>query len=160
MNETETIFYSSPVGTLKLEASPIGLQVLKFVEAAPATTPIGDILKKTVDQLDQYFAGELREFDVLLDPIGTEFQQTVWSALLEIPYGTTRTYLDIANVLGDSSATRAVGTANGRNKIAIIIPCHRIIGSDGSLTGFSGGLPRKKHLLELEGFLAKQTSLF
>jgi methylated-DNA-[protein]-cysteine S-methyltransferase len=101
-------------------------------------------------QLDSYFAGELTEFDVPLAPRGTEFQRSVWDALLEIPYGETASYGEIAAAVGKPHAVRAVGTTNGRNPIAVIIPCHRVIGANGSLVGYGGGLDRKRLLLELE----------
>jgi methylated-DNA-[protein]-cysteine S-methyltransferase len=104
-----------------------------------------------VEQLDAYFAGELTEFDVELDMPGTDFQQRVWSALRAIPYGETRTYGEIAAQIGAPGASRAVGLANGRNPISIIVPCHRVVGSTGGLTGYGGGLHRKRILLALEG---------
>jgi methylated-DNA-[protein]-cysteine S-methyltransferase len=103
-----------------------------------------------VDQLAAYFAGELTDFDIELDLVGTEFQRRVWKALLTIPYGQTRSYGEIAEQIGAPGAARAVGLANGHNPIAIIVPCHRVIGANGSLTGFGGGLGRKRTLLELE----------
>jgi methylated-DNA-[protein]-cysteine S-methyltransferase len=101
-------------------------------------------------QLKAYFAGKLREFDLPLAPQGTDFQQRVWLALLRIPYGATASYGDIARAVGEPGASRAVGAANGQNPVAIIIPCHRVIGANGTLTGYGGGLPNKKFLLELE----------
>ncbi len=101
-------------------------------------------------QLREYFAGERREFELPLDPRGSEFQKRVWSALRNIPYGTTISYGELAHRVGQPTAARAVGAANGRNPIPIVIPCHRVIGKDGSLTGFGGGLPLKERLLELE----------
>ncbi|MDO4539479.1 MAG: methylated-DNA--[protein]-cysteine S-methyltransferase [Syntrophomonadaceae bacterium] len=108
------------------------------------------LLKRAARQLEQYFAGERREFDLPLAPAGTEFQRRVWSALQTIPYGETRSYGEIAAQTGNPKACRAVGMANNRNPIAIIIPCHRVIGADGSLTGYGGGVPMKSRLLELE----------
>jgi methylated-DNA-[protein]-cysteine S-methyltransferase len=108
-----------------------------------------------VDQLDAYFAGKLTDFDLELDLRGTEFQQGVWKALLTIPYGETRSYGEIAEQIGAPGSARAVGLANGRNPIAIVVPCHRVIGSGGSLTGYGGGLERKRTLLELEKRAAK-----
>ena len=102
------------------------------------------------DQLDQYFAGERYEFDVPLDLRGNGFERSVWDALLGIPYGETASYGEIARQIGAPSAARAVGLANGRNPVAVIVPCHRVIGADGSLTGYAGGLERKRFLLELE----------
>jgi AraC family transcriptional regulator of adaptative response/methylated-DNA-[protein]-cysteine methyltransferase len=102
------------------------------------------------EQIEQYFKGERRDFDIPLDLVGTEFQKQVWISLLQIPYGCTTTYAKQAELLGKRSAVRAVANANGRNKISIILPCHRVIGTNGSLTGYGGGLWRKKKLLELE----------
>jgi methylated-DNA-[protein]-cysteine S-methyltransferase len=114
--------------------------------------PRGDdaIIAKARRQLDAYFAGKLRGFDLPLAPQGTEFQQRVWAALLKIPYGATRSYGQQAAAIGSPKAVRAVGLANGRNPIAIIIPCHRVIGANGSLTGYGGGMARKRLLLDLE----------
>lgn len=109
-----------------------------------------DILKKTREQLDEYLVGERQEFDIPLLMVGTDFQKSVWDALLKIPYGTTSTYLQQAKSIGNEKAVRAVASANGANSMGIIIPCHRIIGSDGQLVGYAGGLPVKKRLLTLE----------
>jgi methylated-DNA-[protein]-cysteine S-methyltransferase len=110
----------------------------------------GQAFPDAVDQLDAYFAGELVDFDVELSLAGSEFQRRVWRALLTIPYGETRSYGEIAEQIGASGAARAVGLANGHNPIAIIVPCHRVIGANGSLTGYGGGLDRKRSLLEME----------
>lgn len=107
-------------------------------------------LEKLQNELDSYFAGRLREFSLPLDYRGTPFQEKVWSELLKVPYGETRSYGDQARAMGDIKAVRAVASANGRNRIAILIPCHRIIGGDGRLTGYAGGLDRKARLLNLE----------
>lgn len=109
------------------------------------------LLEEVKKQLDEYFKGERKVFDVPLLMIGTDFQKSVWKALLEVPYGTTSSYLKLAKDIGNEKAVRAVANANGANAIGIIIPCHRIIGSDGTLTGYAGGLHLKKRLLELEG---------
>ena len=109
-----------------------------------------NLLKKAAKQLTEYFAGKRREFDLPLDFTGTGFQKKVWAALLTIPYGETRSYGEIAKQIGNPKACRAVGMANNRNPIAIICPCHRVIGADGSLVGFGGGLPAKQFLLDLE----------
>lgn len=109
------------------------------------------VLKKALAELQEYLEGRRTEFDVPLEPEGTEFQKQVWAELRRVPYGTTASYGEIASRIGRPKASRAVGGAAGRNRILIFIPCHRIIGSDGSLTGFGGGLPLKKRLLELEG---------
>jgi methylated-DNA-[protein]-cysteine S-methyltransferase len=106
--------------------------------------------KAAADQLDAYFAGELTTFDLPLAPLGSEFQQRVWTALREIPYGRTESYGELAERIGSPGAARAVGLANGKNPIGIVIPCHRVVGSDGSLTGYGGGLDRKRRLLDLE----------
>lgn len=154
--------YPSPVGELTLVAGAAGLRELTWpVEpggAAPVEGPpigdeseaVGRVLDTVVVQLDEYFAGTRREFDVALDPSGTEFQLRAWMALRTIPYGETRTYAQQAERIGSPSAVRAVGSANGRNPISIIVPCHRVVGSDGSLTGFGGGLAAKRFLLDLE----------
>ena len=115
------------------------------------------MLLETERQLREYFEGRRKVFDLKLDFSGTEFQQKVWSALLTIPYGETRSYAQIAKQIGRPDAVRAVGAANGRNPISLIVPCHRVIGSDGSLTGYAGGLPAKRALLELESGARQET---
>jgi methylated-DNA-[protein]-cysteine S-methyltransferase len=151
---------SSPVGVLTLAADDRDrLCRLEFTEPtrgidAPADAsgakPHG-VLAETVRQLDEYFAGTRHEFDLDLAPRGTAFQLAVWDALRAIPYGATASYGDIARVVGRPNAVRAVGQANGRNPLAIVVPCHRVIGSDHSLTGYGGGIDRKRFLLALEG---------
>jgi methylated-DNA-[protein]-cysteine S-methyltransferase len=114
-------------------------------------------------QLDEYFEGKRKKFDLLLEPMGTDFQKKVWKHLVKVPFGKTASYLDVAMALGEMKATRAVGSANGRNPIVIIIPCHRVIGSNGSLTGYGGGMWRKEWLLKHEGVLKegpRQMELF
>jgi methylated-DNA-[protein]-cysteine S-methyltransferase len=150
----------SPVGRLFIAASDAGLRVIETERPRHAAMRGPDweegdspILAELRRQLDAYFAGKLRDFDLPLDPQGTDFQQKVWRALRDIPYGEACSYLDIARRLGDPNATRAVGAANGRNPISIVVPCHRVIGADGSLTGYGGGLGMKRFLLELEGVL-------
>ncbi|WP_406863924.1 methylated-DNA--[protein]-cysteine S-methyltransferase [Streptomyces sp. HUAS MG47] len=113
---------------------------------APDPSPFGE----TMSQLDAYFAGDLKEFTLPLNLIGTEFQLRVWQLLTEIPYGETRTYGELAEALGNPGASRAVGLANGKNPVSIVVPCHRVIGAGGSLTGYGGGLDRKKRLLAFE----------
>ena len=115
------------------------------------------VFDHVIAQLDEYFAGERTEFDVPLDPVGTEFQLRAWAALRRIPYGETRSYGEQARTIGAPAAVRAVGAANGRNPISIIVPCHRVVGSNGSLTGFGGGLDAKRYLLDLE---ARTQTLF
>jgi methylated-DNA-[protein]-cysteine S-methyltransferase len=115
-----------------------------------AGNPQDGLFASAADQLAAYFAGQLTEFDLPLAPAGTQFQQTVWAALQQIPYGQTWSYGQLASKIGNPAAVRAVGLANGRNPIAVIVPCHRVIGADGSLTGYGGGLDRKRFLLDLE----------
>jgi methylated-DNA-[protein]-cysteine S-methyltransferase len=109
-----------------------------------------DVFTDTIQQLNEYFAGERTEFDLPLEMVGTEFQKSVWQQLQKIPYGATTSYGTLALHLNNPTASRAIGSANGRNPISIIVPCHRVIGADGSLTGYAGGLKRKRYLLDLE----------
>lgn len=149
----------SPVGPLDLVASAAGLAAILWKDDDPARVPLAHVVESDEDpilleaerQLREYFAGQRTEFSLPLDFAGTEFQRSVWQALLTIPYGETRTYAQIAQQIGRPAAVRAVGAANGRNPISIIAPCHRVIGSDGELHGFAGGLQTKAWLLEWEG---------
>jgi methylated-DNA-[protein]-cysteine S-methyltransferase len=160
---------SSPVGLLFLARTENGLRYLQYMERkslkrmiAARSTVMPDAtwepslldLKDVVEQLDAYFNGMLQEFEVTLDTIGSDFQHKVWKALPQIPYGQTRTYGQIAKSIRQPRASRAVGLANNQNPIAIIVPCHRVIGADGSMTGYGGGLPRKRWLLEHEARFA------
>ncbi|MDI3471232.1 MAG: Methylated-DNA--protein-cysteine methyltransferase [Pseudolabrys sp.] len=148
-----------PVGNLKLVASEAGLAAVLWPGddskrvRLPALAPNAahPVLLDAERQLRDYFAGRRRTFTVPLDMAGTPFQQAVWQALLTIPYGETRSYSELARQIGRPEASRAVGAANGRNPVSIIVPCHRAIGADGSLTGFAGGLDVKRYLLNLEG---------
>jgi methylated-DNA-[protein]-cysteine S-methyltransferase len=145
----------SPIGPLTLAGRGQVLTNLRMVDQTyePSRSDWSldpGAFSDAVDQLDAYFAGELTEFSVELDLRGTDFQQRVWKALLTIPYGETRSYGEIAEQIGAPGSARAVGLANGRNPIAIVVPCHRVIGASGSLTGYGGGLARKQTLLELE----------
>ena len=150
----------SPVGPLLLAADDAGLRLVEF-HAPRHPMPRGadwregdnDVLAATRAQLGEYFAGTRRSFDLPLAPQGTDFQRAVWWKLAEIPYGETISYAQLAARVDKPSATRAVGAANGRNPLPIVLPCHRVIGADGSLTGFGGGLPTKQFLLALEGAL-------
>lgn len=146
--------HESPVGPLTLVSNGAALTAILFENPRypMAEQPRGEdaIVRAVRRQLDQYFAGKLRTFDVPLAPQGTAFQQSVWQALLAIPYGHTRSYGEQARAIGKPAAVRAVGLANGRNPISIIIPCHRVIGANGSLTGYGGGIERKQRLLDLE----------
>jgi methylated-DNA-[protein]-cysteine S-methyltransferase len=156
---------SSPVGLLFLARSEKGLRYLEFMDrrsikrmiaAHEAATPGAKWepslldLKETVDQLEAFFNGMLRAFELPLDMQGSDFQIKVWKALTTIPYGETRTYGQIAKTIGQPKASRAVGLANNQNPIAIVVPCHRVVGADGSLTGYGGGLPKKRWLLDHE----------
>lgn len=148
---------ASPIGELTLFASDRGLAAvlwpneLRRIRLLPVTEdPQHPVLLETERQLNAYFRGELRQFTVPLDFTGTEFQKKVWQALVAIPYGETRSYAEIARTIGHPTAVRAVGAANGRNPISIIAPCHRVIGSNGKLTGFAGGLDAKAFLLAVE----------
>ena len=143
--------YHSPVGDLQLEYENGAVTALKTVKADVQSDGAPDALAETVfSQLDEYFAGTRTAFDFPCAPQGTPFQQKVWAALREIPYGETRSYKQIAEAIGKPKACRAVGMANNRNPIIIVIPCHRVIGADGSLTGYGGGLEMKRALLDLE----------
>ncbi len=155
----------SPVGELKLVASDEGLVAILCENDDPGRVRLGamaaradhPVLVETERQLTAYFAGTRNAFTVPLDFQGTDFQKSVWAALLTIPFGETRSYGEIAREIGRPSAFRAVGAANGKNPISIIAPCHRVIGSDGSMTGFAGGLAAKEMLLGLERGLSRRT---
>jgi methylated-DNA-[protein]-cysteine S-methyltransferase len=156
----------SPVGRLRLIAGDSALVGIWFEHGRDAARGVpgltrgsNTIIERTRAQLGEYFAGARREFDLPLEPRGTEFQRRVWQRLTRIPYGDTTTYGALAAELGNAKGSRAVGLANGSNPIPIVIPCHRVIGADGSLTGFGGGLPIKAMLLQLE-CAASQPSLF
>jgi len=147
---------SSPVGRLLLVGDENGLRGISFQSGLhPAAVAEGwqrteEPFREAIAQLDAYFAGRLRRFDLALAPEGTPFQQEVWSALTDIPYGETVSYSELARWIGRPAAPRAVGAANGKNPLPIVVPCHRVIGANGSLTGFGGGLAIKRRLLELE----------
>ncbi|OSC41096.1 methylated-DNA--[protein]-cysteine S-methyltransferase [Mycobacterium decipiens] len=153
----------SPIGPLTLAGHGCALTNLRMADQTYEPSRVGwtqhdEVFADAVDQLEAYFAGERTEFDVELDLRGTEFQRRVWKALLTIPYGETRSYGEIAEQIGAPGAARAVGLANGRNPIAIIVPCHRVIGASGNLTGYGGGIDRKQALLELENSRAPVNS--
>ena len=151
-------YVKSPVGQLKLVASEKGLVAILWENDDPQRVrledlveePLHPLLVQTEAELNDYFAKKKDTFSIPLDMRGTPFQKRVWESLLGIPFGSTRTYGDIARQLGNPTATRAVGAANGRNPISIVVPCHRVIGTSGKLTGFAGGLVAKAHLLDLE----------
>ena len=156
----ETCIISSRLGFTKIVGDDDGIVSITVLNSEEKITDIIPVeLEDCVFQLQEYFDGKRKDFDIKLNPEGTDFQKKVWNQLLEIPYGKTLSYLDLSKRLGDIKAIRAVANANGKNPIWIIIPCHRVIGSDGSLTGYAGGLNRKQWLLEHESPY-KQTSLF
>lgn len=141
----------TPLGNLQLEGTQRGVNAIKFLKDSDLETAvIPKVLEEAATQLQEYFLGNRTVFTCNLDLKGTDFQKRVWNELYKLPYGTTTTYLSMAKKLGDPKVIRAAASANGKNPISIIIPCHRVIGSDGSLTGYAGGLHRKKWLLEHE----------
>lgn len=152
-------YLQTAIGPLKIVGSDAGIQEVVFAENLPETTEIPECLQAATHQLKAYFEGSRNHFELPLNPQGTAFQKKVWRVLENIPFGQTVSYQDIANTLGDPKVIRAAASANGKNPIAIIIPCHRVIGSDGSLTGYAGGLHRKQWLLEHESPY-KQQRLF
>lgn len=173
METLHSTLFSSPVGPLFLAASDRGLVALEFDARLPGQQTIrpnprdlraekgsirfeesADAMQTYVAELEEYFAGHLRDFSFALDLRGTDFQLACWRALLKIPYGETRTYADIARAIGKPQGFRAVGMANNRNPVAIVVPCHRVIASNGTLCGYGGGLDIKRKLLALEGALS------
>jgi len=155
----ETVFIQTPLGIAKIEGDENGISIISVTQEGDLSSEIPKNLKNSVTQLNEYFVGKREEFTFKLNPKGTEFQQKVWQELLKIPFGKTMSYLDLSKKLGDVKAIRAVASANGKNPLWIVVPCHRVIGTDGSLTGYAGGLWRKKWLLDHENPL-KQQSLF
>jgi methylated-DNA-[protein]-cysteine S-methyltransferase len=153
----ENFFMESPLGTLTLVNADGVLSGIYMPEhkRGPQSEAIGTRVRsgfeQAASQLQEYFERKRTVFTLLLAPEGTDFQQRVWAQLRNIPYGETRSYAQLADAIGNRAAIRAVGLANGRNPLSIVVPCHRVIGSDGSLTGYAGGLDRKRFLLELEG---------
>lgn len=154
-----TGYYEWPMGRLKICADMAGIRRIEFCtgevnENDDQTMPTDErgmeLFKEACRQLDLYFQGRQKKFDLPLKPEGTDFQKSVWKALLTIPYGETRSYKEIAEAVGNEKACRAVGMANHKNPIVIVIPCHRVVGSSGSMTGYGGGIPAKKWLLALE----------
>ncbi len=148
-------YYKSPLGILKISADEKGITEIDFVEKEDTSiqTSSSKIIQDCIKQLDEYFQGKRKSFELKLKPEGTEFQKKVWKELLKIPYGKTLSYGEVSRRIKNQKAVRAVGQAIGRNPISIIVPCHRVIGSDGDLTGYASGLWRKKWLLKLEGIL-------
>ena len=154
MSKQYHMHYQSPIGTIEIISTDTAICSIMFSDEKQTQLNEQPNLPKVIqdcyDELDHYFKGERREFTIPFVLNGTSFQQTVWNALLTIPYGQTANYQDIASAIENRKAIRAVGNANGKNKLSIIIPCHRVIGSDGSLTGYAGGLWRKEWLLQHE----------
>jgi len=146
----ESAYIQSPVGILEITGNTEGIRSILFINEAIEPTQVPPALHDCVNQLNEYFAGTRKQFDLVLDPAGTDFQLKVWAQLQTIPFGKTISYLDLARLTGSETNTRAVGNANGKNKINIVVPCHRVIGSNGKLTGYGGGLWRKEILLKLE----------
>ncbi|QCX34813.1 methylated-DNA--[protein]-cysteine S-methyltransferase [Caloramator sp. E03] len=150
-------YYMSKIGMIEVSGNEEGILSVSFIDiegvAETARENIHSSLINCIEQLDMYFKGNLKEFNIKLNIKGTEFQKKVWSELLKIPFGKTVSYLDIAKAIGNEKAVRAVGGANNKNKIAIIIPCHRVIGKNGELVGYGGGLDKKEWLLKHEGAL-------
>ena len=162
-----TLFYKemkSPVGKLKLVARSRALVAVLWEKECPSRVKLDEmsldpqhpVLIEAERQLSEYFAGKRTQFDLPLQPEGTGFQKKVWQALREIPFGETKSYLDLARAIGSPDASRAVGAANGKNPLSIIVPCHRVVGADGALTGFAGGLETKAALLALEASRAHE----
>ena len=155
----ETAHIKTPLGIATIIGNENGISQISVSDEGEVSNAIPTVLQESVTQLNDYFEGKRIDFDFALNPKGTEFQQKVWKSLLDIPYGKTRTYLEQSKILGDVKAIRAVASANGKNPLWIVVPCHRVIGTDGSLTGYAGGLWRKKWLLEYENPTTQQ-SLF
>lgn len=155
-----TSYYNSPVGWLHIVADDLMITKVLFMDdLQDQVSMVSPVLHQCMQQLDLYFSGKLEKFTVPVSPSGTTFQRKVWAELQGIPFAKTTSYAQLAHQVGDIKSIRAVGTANGKNPVAIIIPCHRVIGSDGSLTGYGGGLWRKKWLLDFER-KQKQGDLF
>lgn len=154
MQELYYSYYDSPIGLLKIAGTDFLITEISFIdnkeEIVHGEPGISDVIHYCTEQLIEYFSGRRKNFDIPIHQNGTEFQQRVWTELLAVPFGKTASYLDLAKKLGDAKAVRAAAAANGKNQIAIIVPCHRIIGSDKSLTGYAWGMQRKKWLLQHE----------
>lgn len=155
----QTTFFKCPLGVVKIVGDANGISEISILDEGEVSDSIPNDLEQAVIQLQEYFERKRTHFDLKLNPKGTDFQQSVWQELLNIPYGETLSYMELSKKIGDVKAIRAVAIANGKNPLWIVIPCHRVIGTDGSLTGYAGGLWRKKWLLELEN-PTNQQSLF
>lgn len=154
MDETFIQYYPSPIGVIEITANAKAILSIHFVNEKKEDN-YNNITLKGYRQLQEYLEDDRREFDLPLEPKGTEFQQKVWTELQNIPYGKVISYLQLAKYLGDEKVIRAAAAANGKNPVAIVIPCHRVIGSNGDLVGYAGGLDKKKLLLQHEGVLSK-----
>ncbi|NND61624.1 MAG: methylated-DNA--[protein]-cysteine S-methyltransferase [Flavobacteriaceae bacterium] len=156
----ELAYMNTPIGNIEIKGNNFGISSIQFVEEAVSSSEsVPDSLQNVMTQLREYFSNNRASFDIKLNPEGTDFQNKVWQELQQIPFGKTTSYQKMANRLGDPKVIRAAASANGKNPIAVVIPCHRVIGTDGSLTGYAGGLHRKKWLLEHESGI-KQGQLF
>lgn len=152
MEDQFSLFYTSPLGVIQITSTEEAITSASFVETGgEPSASIPPVLLQCARELEEYFSGNRKSFDVALAPMGTDFQKTVWNELVKIGFGNSCSYMSIAKKLNNPGAVRAVGLANGKNPIGVIIPCHRVIGEDGSLTGYAGGLWRKKWLLDHEG---------
>ncbi len=155
----EIAYLQTPIGIAEFQGDEMGLASVSVLDEIKPIGIIPEILEDAVYQFREYFEGTRQQFDLKLNPTGTDFQKKVWDALLKIPFGKTISYLELSKQLGDVKAIRAVASANGKNPLWIVVPCHRVIGTNGDLTGYAGGLHRKKWLLEHESPV-KQTALF
>ncbi len=153
-------YYESPIGVYKITSREEAITAVELLREIKIEETITPVVQQCITELDEYFSKGRKFFTVSLNPAGTTFQNKVWAELQEIPFGTTISYTELSQRVGDLKAIRAVGLANGQNPIAIIIPCHRVIGKDGNLVGYAGGLDKKEWLLEHEGILSKQFKLF
>jgi methylated-DNA-[protein]-cysteine S-methyltransferase len=156
MNPIKRAFLHTRLGYIEINGTDKGICKIDFINQRVKITRIPSLLKPCVTQLTEYFAGERQVFDLELDLVGSLFQMKIWNEIVKIPYGTTVSYLELAGRVGDTKALRAVGHANGANPVNIVVPCHRVIGSDGRLVGYRGGLKRKKWLLEHEHAFAQR----
>ena len=156
MDKLQRAFLKSPIGYIEVTGSENGIRSLSFLDFRVKVTRIPGCLKPCIDQLKEYFTGKRKSFDLKLDLQGTPFQISVWNEIQKVPFGKTITYHELAKRVGDVQALRAVGGANANNPVSIIVPCHRVIGADGKLTGYAGGLHRKKWLLEHEYAFAQR----
>ena len=157
----ETVVYQSPIGGIRISADDDAIIEAAFTKETKGIITYSALIQQCINELEAYFLGELKQFTIPLKLTGTDFQNRVWTELLKIPYGKTISYSELAIRLGDIKCIRAAGTANGKNKIPIIVPCHRVIGKDGNLVGFGGGLDKKEWLLKHEGIIrSEQMKIF